>query len=92
MKRGYPDKIIENEMEKVNFGESRSKASSYLVRPALYPLEWLFGSMKCSKKWCKVCENAENSDTSRSSVTSETLKINHQLTCDDKMSSLFIYI
>ena len=27
-KRGYPDKIIENEMKKVNFGESRSKTKS----------------------------------------------------------------
>ena len=32
----------------------------------------------------KVCENAQNSDTFRSSVTSKTFKINHQLTCDDK--------
>ena len=27
-KRGYPDKIIENETKKVNFGESRSKTKS----------------------------------------------------------------
>ena len=28
LKRGYPDKIIEREMKKVNFGESRSKIKS----------------------------------------------------------------
>ena len=27
-KRGYPDKIIENKMKKVNFDESRSKTKS----------------------------------------------------------------
>ena len=27
-KQGYPDKIIKNEMKKVNFGESRGKTKS----------------------------------------------------------------
>ena len=137
-KRGYPDKIIENEMKKVNFSESRRKTksatgvpfvvtyhprlktlgkiihenlnllymndvvkdtftpgpmvsfrtsrklSSYLVRAKLYPLERTVGSRKCSKKRCEVCENVQNSDTFQSSVTTETFKINHRLTCDDK--------
>ena len=60
------------------------KLSSYLVRAKLYPLERTVGSRKCSKKRCEVCENVQNSDTFRSSVTSETFKINHRLTCDDK--------
>ena len=57
---------------------------SYLVRAKLYPLERTVGSRKCSKKRCEVCENVQNSDTFQSSVTTETFKINHQLTCDDK--------
>ena len=138
LKRGYPDKIFENKMDKVNFGESRSKTksamgvpfivayhhklkalgkiihenlnllymndevkdtftpepifsfrtveklSSYLVRTKLYPLGRTVGFKKCSEKRCKVWENIQNSNTSRSSGTSETFKINHQLTCDDK--------
>ena len=67
----------------VSFRTSQ-KLSSYLVRAKLYPLERTVGSRKCSKKRCKVCENFQNSDTFRSSATSETFKINHRLTCDDK--------
>ena len=67
----------------VLFRTSR-KLSSYLVRAKLYPLGKTVGSRKCSKTRCKVCENVKNSDTFRSSVTSETFKINHRLTCDDK--------
>ena len=57
----------------VLFRTSR-KLSSYLVRAELYPLEKTVGSRKCSKTRCKVCENVKNSDTFRSSVTSETFK------------------
>ena len=60
------------------------KLSSYLVRTKLYPLERTVGCRKCSNKRCEVCENVQNSDTFRSSVTSERFEINHQLTCDDK--------
>ena len=67
----------------VSFRTSR-KLSSYLVRAKLYPLERTVCSRKCSKKRCEVCENVHNSDTFRSSVTSETFKINHRLTCNDK--------
>ena len=67
----------------VSFRTSR-KLSSYLVRAKLYPLERTVGSRKCSKNRCEVCENVQNSDTFRSSVTSETFTINHPLTCDDK--------
>ena len=137
-KGGYLDKIIENEMKKVNFGESRSKTKSatgvpfavtyhprlkalskvihenlnhlhmndevkdtftprpmvsfrtsgklrsYLVRAELYPLKRTVGSRKCNKKRCDVCENVQNSDTFRSSVTSKTFKTNHGLACDGK--------
>ena len=55
------------------------KLSSYRVRAKLYPLERTVRSWKCSKKRFDVCENVENSDTFRSSVTSETFKINHRL-------------
>ena len=137
LKRGYPDKVIENEMKKVNFGESRSKTkyatgvpfvvtyhprlkafgkiihenlnllymndeikdtftpaltvsfrtsrklSSYLFRAKLYLLKTTV-ERNAVKKRCEVCKNVQNSDTFRSSVTSETFKFNHQLTCDDK--------
>ena len=50
---------------------------SYLVRATLYQLEKTVGFRNCSKKRCKVCEKVQNPDTFRSSVTSETFKINH---------------
>ena len=67
----------------VSFRTSR-KLSIYLVRAKLYPLERTIGSIKYRKKRYEVCEYVKNSDTFRSSVTSETFKINHRLTCDDK--------
>ena len=67
----------------VSFRTSR-KLSSYLVRAKLCLLERNVCSRKCSKKQCEVCENVQNSNTFRSSLTSETFKINHWLTCDDK--------
>ena len=66
------------------FFRTSRKLNSYLVRDKLYPAERSVGSRKCNKKRCKVCENVQNSDAFRSSVTSETFKINHRLTCDDK--------
>ena len=60
------------------------KLGSYLVRAKLYPLERTVGSWKCNKEQFKTFENVENSDTFRSSITSETFKINHWLICDDK--------
>ena len=51
------------------------KLSSYLVRAKLYPLERTEGFRKCSKKLCEVCENVQNSDTFRSSLTSKTFKL-----------------
>ena len=75
----------------VSFRTSQ-KLSSYLVRAKLYSLERTESSAKCSKKRCGVCENVQNSDTFRSSVTSETFKIYHRLTCDDKcLAYLFTY-
>ena len=58
----------------VSFRTSQ-KLSSSLVRAKLHPLERNAGSRKCSKKRCEVCENVQNSDTFRSSATSETFKI-----------------
>ena len=43
----------------------------------LYPLEKTLCFRKCSKKECEVCENVQNPDAFRNSVTSETFKINH---------------
>ena len=68
----------------VSFRTAR-KRSSYLVRGKLYPLEKtvVLGNVVCKKR-CELCENVQNSDTFRSSVTSETFKINDRLTSDDK--------
>ena len=77
----YKDTSIPGRM--VSFRAAR-KLSSYLVRAKLYSLERIVGSRKCSKKRCEVWENVQNSDTFRSSVTSETFQINHQLTRDKK--------
>ena len=63
---------------KVSFRTSR-KLSSYLVRAKLYPLERPVGSRKCSNKRCGFFENVQNSDTFRSSVTSETFIIKRWL-------------
>ena len=51
---------------------------------AVYPLERTAGSRICNKKRCEVCENVQNSDAFRNDVTSETFKINHRLTFDEK--------
>ena len=59
------------------------------LRRPLYQLERTVGSRKCSKKRSDVFENVQNSDTFQSSVTSETFKINHRLTCDDKCLAYF---
>ena len=55
-----------------------------MVRAKLYPLERTEGFRKCSKKLCEVCENVQNSDTFRSSLTFKTFKINHHSTGDGK--------
>ena len=66
----------------VSFRTSQ-KLSSYLVRAKLYPLERTLGSRNVVKNDARF-ENVQNSYTFRSSVTSETFKINHRLTCNDK--------
>ena len=53
------------------------KLSNYLVKTRLYPLERTVRSRKCTNKRCEVCENVQNSDTFRRSVTSKTIKIYH---------------
>ena len=78
-------------MKNVDFGESRSETKSaagmsfvvtnhsrlkpVALRAKLYPLQRTVSSRKCSKKRCKVCENVQNSDIFRSSVTFETFKL-----------------
>ena len=56
-----------------------------MVKTKLYPLGRTVRFKKCTKKCCPVCENVQNSDTFRSSVTFERFKINNRLTCDDKL-------
>ena len=128
-KRGYTDKIIENEMKKANFGESRIKTKSAAGVPFVvtyHPrlkalgkiihenLNLLYMNDEVKDLWSllELSENAvvtwlepnythqkefqvlghvvkndarfQDSDTFRSSVTFETFKINHRLTCDVK--------
>ena len=63
---------------------SARKLSSYLVRAKLYPLERKRGSYKCGNLRCLVCNNIEETDTFTSTVTGESFKINHHLSCNDK--------
>ena len=63
---------------------SARKLSSYLVRAKLYPLERKRGSYKCGNLRCLVCNNIEETDTFTSTVTGESLKINHHHCCNDK--------
>ena len=58
------------------FSRSFRKLRSYLVRVKLYPIVIILGSKCC----CNVCE----ADTFSSTVTGETIKINHKLKCNDK--------
>ena len=56
---------------------SARKLSSYLVRAKLYPLERKRGSYKCGNLRCLVCNNIAETDTFTSTVTRESIKINH---------------
>ena len=67
----------------VSFRSSR-KASSYLVRAKLFPLDRFIGSSRCAKKCCEVYVNNSKMDTFTSTVTGETYKLNHELNFDDK--------
>ena len=67
----------------VSFRGAR-KLSSYLVRAKLYLLHRKIGSKKCAKNRCEVCDYVTDTETFTSTVTGESLKINHQLNCDDR--------
>ena len=56
---------------------SARKLSSYLVCAKLYPLERKRGSYKCGNLRCLVCNNIAEIDTFTSTVTGESIKINH---------------
>ena len=60
------------------------KLSSYLVRAKLHPLRRKVRSKTCAKNCCEVCAYVNDTDTFTSTVTGESLKINHQLNCDDR--------
>ena len=66
----------------VSFRSSR-KLSSYLVRAKLYPPKGVVGSFKCNKPRCLVCVNVTETNTSTSTVTSKTYKINLKFDCDE---------
>ena len=67
----------------VSFRGAR-KLSSYLVRGKLYPLHCKVGSKKRTKNHCEAYDYVTDTDTFTSTVTGESLKINHQLKCDDR--------
>ena len=58
------------------------KISSYLVRSKLYPLARVERPTRYGKKRCKVYINISEMDTFTSTVTGETLKVNHKLNSD----------
>ena len=60
------------------------KLSGYSLRAKLYPLERKRGSYKCGSSRCQVCNNIEETETFKSTVTGETYKINDHLCCIDK--------
>ena len=55
-----------------------------LVTAKLYPLHRKVGSKKCVKNSYEVCDCVTETDTSTSTVTGQSFKINHQLNCDDR--------
>ena len=63
---------------------SALKTSSYLVRAKLHLFERFVDSRQCKKRRCEVCTNVTGTDTFSSTVTDETVQINHELNCDDK--------
>ena len=63
---------------------SAKKLSSHLVRAKFYPLERKRGANKCGNLRCLVCNNIEETNTFASTVTGESFKINHHLSCNDK--------
>ena len=69
---------------------SARKFSNYLVRTEIYPIERFTGSLKCSKKCCKVYEKEKKPENFTSSVTQKTYKTNHRLNCDDMCLIYFL--
>ena len=49
----------------------------------MYPLEKKVGSEKCGKSRCNVCLSIQVTHTFTSSTTDKSLKINHELNCND---------
>ena len=54
------------------------------MRAKVYAIQGTAGSFKCTKKRCEVHKNVNITDSFTSSVTQNTYKINHKLTCNDK--------
>ena len=54
------------------------------MRAELYAIQGTVRSFKCTKKRCEVCKNVNITESFISSITENTYKINHKLTCDDK--------
>ena len=63
---------------------SARKLSSHLVRAKFYPLERKRGANKCGNLRCLVCNNIEETNAFASTVTGESFKINHHLSCNGK--------
>ena len=81
---------MDNEVKKVftpkpmiSFRSAR-KLSNYLVRAKMYPVERIVGSKNCGSKRCEVCINADDASTFTSTVTGETLIINHKFDCNTR--------
>ena len=50
----------------------------------LYPLQRKVDFSKCGKRRFEVCNAVTDTSTFGSTVTGDTLKVNHSLNCDDK--------
>ena len=74
--QGESVKRVVTPLPMVSYHSAR-KLSSHLVRAKLYPLERKRGSYKCGNLRCLVCNNIAETDTFTSTVTRESIKINH---------------
>ena len=59
------------------------RLNSYLARAKLYPIEKNVGSCKCNDKYCEVCKNVLETDTSICSNDQTTYKINRKFNCNE---------
>ena len=65
------------------FCQNTCRLNSDLPRAKLYPIEKNVGSCKCNGKYCEVCKNVLETDTSTCSNDQTTYKINLNFNCNE---------